>query len=78
MTSAELADYFADFVTAGQARVNGVGAEQYANPEGQKFETMTPLELIQWAREEAQDLAVYAAMVDIQLSRLAERLEGIA
>lgn len=77
MSSKDLADYVGDFIRAAQARVNGVGDEQYSIPEGQKFEGMTPNELIQMAREEAQDLAAYAAMMDIRLARMAEKLGGI-
>jgi hypothetical protein len=37
---------------------------------------MPLLDLIQYAREEAQDLAVYAAMVDIRLQRLETALRA--
>jgi hypothetical protein len=70
MTPAQLAEYVTEFIGECQARVMGVGAEQYSNGDQQKFETMPLGDLIQYAREEAQDLAVYAAMVDIRLQRL--------
>ncbi|MER7445014.1 hypothetical protein [Micromonospora avicenniae] len=76
----DLADYLTRFVNAARSRVLGVGAEQYATGERQLFETLTPAQLIDMAREEAQDLAVYAAMMDIRLARLGEALKakGIA
>ncbi|MFF1739623.1 hypothetical protein [Streptomyces mirabilis] len=76
MTPAQLAEYVTEFIGECQARVMGVGAEQYSQGEQQKFETMPLLDLIQYAREEAQDLAVYAAMVDIRLQRLETALRA--
>lgn len=74
MTSEQLAEYFAEFIRRAQARVTGIGHSQYGSDSEQRFEAMTPAELIDWAREEAQDLAVYAAMIDIRLARIAEDL----
>ena len=76
MTSEELADEVGQFIQACRGRILGVGAEQYEQEDGQKFETMPLLELIQYAREEAQDLAVYAAMIDIRLSRFEDALRA--
>lgn len=70
MSPNELAEYVTDFIGECQARILGIGAEQYAEEDGQKFEKMPLLDLIQYAREEAQDLAAYSAMIDIRLSRL--------
>lgn len=70
MSPEKLADHFTDFVTDCKDRILTVGAEQYSEGDTQKFETMPLLGLVQYAREEAQDLAVYAAMLDIRLSRL--------
>lgn len=70
MTSEELADEVSHFIRACRSRILGIGAEQYDEGDGQKFEKMPFTELIQYAREEAQDLAVYAAMLDIRLKRL--------
>ncbi len=77
LTSEQFADHVAQFVTAATGRVLGPGHAQYSSDDGQAFEAMTPLEIIAWAREEVQDLANYAAMLDIQLSRLAQRLEAV-
>ncbi|MFD9368562.1 hypothetical protein ACFWA6_12750 [Streptomyces sp. NPDC060020] len=70
MTSEELADSVSDFIGECRSRILGIGAEQYDEGDGQKFEKMPLAGLIRYAREEAQDLAVYAAMLDIRLARL--------
>lgn len=63
------------FLFGAVERISGTGAEQYekrdknGNP-FQAFEEMTPLELIKMAREEVQDLGVYAAMTDLRLARM--------
>lgn len=75
MTSDQLADYVTDYINECRGRILGVGKDQYEVSEGvQKFEVMPLRDLITFAREEAQDLAVYAAMVDVRLSRLEELL----
>lgn len=71
MTSDQLADEVSHFIEECRGRILGIGAEQYEELDGQKFEKMPFPELLQYAREEAQDLAVYAAMLDIRLRRLA-------
>ena len=75
MSSADLADGVHDFITECMKRIHGPGREQYEKRDKnnmlyQAFEEMTPLELLQMAREEVQDLGVYAAMLDIRLARL--------
>lgn len=70
MTPEDLARGFSDFMGQCTGRILTVGAEQYSEGEKQKFETMPLPELVTYAREEAQDLAVYAAMLDIRLARL--------
>jgi hypothetical protein len=70
VTPEQLADRVTLFIEECRSRVLGVGAEQYAEEDGQKFEKMPLPELITYAREEAQDLAVYAAMIDVRLQRL--------
>ncbi|MGW6535194.1 hypothetical protein ACWGBV_03050 [Streptomyces sp. NPDC055051] len=75
MTSEELADEVSDFIGQCRGRILGIGTDQYQEPDGrQKFETMPLVELVIYAREEAQDLAVYAAMLDIRLKKLEEAL----
>jgi hypothetical protein len=69
------------FLFGAVERISGTGAEQYekrdknGNP-FQEFEQMTPLELVKAAREEVQDLGVYAAMTDLRLARLQASLTG--
>ncbi|MCB5179535.1 hypothetical protein [Streptomyces antimicrobicus] len=70
MTPAELADYASDFIGKCRSRILGIGAEQYDEGGDQTFERIPLPDLIRYAREEAQDLAAYAAMIDIRLSRL--------
>lgn len=69
------------FVGHAVDRVYGPGREQYEKRRAgggvfQAFEEMTPLELLQMAREEVQDLGVYAAMLDIRLARLTAAFEA--
>ncbi|MET9729316.1 hypothetical protein ABZZ79_01235 [Streptomyces sp. NPDC006458] len=70
MTPEQLANGFYEFTKECTRRILTVGADQYSNGEEPKFETMPLPELVAWAREEAQDLGVYAAMLDIRLQRL--------
>jgi hypothetical protein len=75
MTSEQLADYVSDFIVACTTRVKGVGDEQYSEGTHQKFEAMAIDELLEWAEEEVQDLAVYAAMLHIRLRRVRQALK---
>lgn len=70
MTSDDLAEYVDQFIREAQARVRGVGDEQYSEGTHQKFEAMSLDELLAWAQEEVQDVAVYSAMLDIRLRRI--------
>jgi len=74
MTSEQLADCVSDFIVACTTRVKGVGDEQYSEGTHQKFEAMSIDELVEWAEEEVQDLAVYAAMLHIRLRRVRQAL----
>lgn len=81
MSSVDLADGVHDFVTECMKRIHGPGREQYekrgiTGKPFQAFELMTPLELLQMAREEVQDQAVYCAMLDIRLARLTAAFEA--
>jgi hypothetical protein len=69
------------FLFGAVERISGTGAEQYERRDKnghpfQEFEQMTPLELVKAAREEVQDLGVYAAMTDLRLARLQAALTG--
>lgn len=75
VTSDELARRVEKTIRACRERVTGVGREQYEQADGsQRFELMTPLEVVRWAREEAQDLNVYATMLDVRLQQIEEAL----
>ena len=74
MTSAQLADYVAQFTDAACGRVLGVGHQQYDQGDGQRFESMPLDELLAWTLEELQDVAVYAAMLAVRVQWLREQL----
>ena len=77
MTSDELARRVEETIRACRERVLGVGHDQYADGDRQAFERMSPLKLIEMAREEVQDLTVYAVMTDIQLQKIEEMLRAV-
>ncbi|WP_440066395.1 hypothetical protein [Streptosporangium sp. OZ121] len=71
MTSDQLAAAVESAVKAAKARVMGVGKDQYETPDGnQGFESMSLAELLDWASEEAEDLMVYAVMLQIRITRV--------
>jgi hypothetical protein len=81
ISSSELGLAVNVFLYGAVQRVAGVGAEQYEKRDKngdpfQAFEEMTPFELVTMAREEVQDLGVYAAMTDLRLARLQASLKG--
>jgi hypothetical protein len=81
ITSDELTEAVDVFLYGAEERVRTTGAEQYEKRDKdgkpfQAFEQMTPLELVRAAREEVQDLGVYAAMGDLRLARLEAALAG--
>jgi hypothetical protein len=83
LSAKELAYAVAAFLEGAMSRVRGTGREQYElrayNGEPyQAFEEMTPVELLVMAREEVQDLGVYAAMLDLRLARLQAKFEANA
>jgi hypothetical protein len=81
MSSDDLVRGLDDFLGNAVSRIHGPGREQYERPSDipgrvyQAFELMTPREILRMAREEVQDLGVYAAMTDIRLARLERALE---
>lgn len=74
MISAELAEEVIDTVVDCAVRIKGTGHEQYSIGDQQKFERMSLVDLIQYAREEVQDEINYAVMRDIRLRRLQRAL----
>jgi hypothetical protein len=81
ISSEELSLAVAVFLSGAVQRVAGTGREQYEKRDKdgkpfQAFEQMTPYELVTMAREEVQDLGVYAAMTDLRLARLQASMAG--
>lgn len=75
ITSTELAGYVSRFINAAQQRITGVGAEQYDHgPAGQKFQGLPLGVLCDWALEELQDIAVYAAMLAYRIEVIKKEL----
>lgn len=70
MRSDEVAKMVAGYVEEAQARVLGVGAEQYERDGDQKFETQDLPDLVEYAREECLDLVNYACFMLYRLDRL--------
>lgn len=61
-------------VVAVQARILSVGQAQYDEGDGQRFELMSASEVLQYAREEAEDLIAYGVMLRIKCVQLEEAL----
>ncbi|MEQ4716121.1 hypothetical protein [Nonomuraea sp. B19D2] len=75
ITSDQLAEAVEDAIRSAKRRVIGVGKEQYDQGDTQHFEGMTLAQLLDWAGEEAQDLIVYAVMLDIRIKRVKRQLK---
>ena len=73
MNSNELSEAIADIVSNAQARIIGIGEQNYGGPE-QHFEMVPMLELYGYAEEELLDLINYSVMIIIRLRRLAAKL----
>lgn len=85
MKSQELSKEVVTFVAEGVLRylseatdrVTGIGEMQYQLEENlQKFEKMNLDDLFDYAKEELQDVAVYATMLHIRLERLKSIVTG--
>ncbi len=70
------AAYVDRFTWAACSRVLGVGHDQYGQGGVQRFEGMPLGELFDWALEELQDVAAYAAMLAVRVEWLREQLPG--
>ncbi len=70
LTADDLADGVRDFIDRATERITGIGADQYDNEDGQKFERLPINDLFDWADEELLDIANYAAMLSIRLRRI--------
>jgi hypothetical protein len=70
MTPDQLADEVDYQIERCVKRIEGIGADQYAQEEDQKFETMDLDDLFEYANEELDDIINYAVMLRIRLDRL--------
>lgn len=70
MNSAQLAHEVEEVVKEAQARIIGVGQEQYAEGDQQKFEIMPFEDLLVYFEEELLDQINYAVMNLIRVRRL--------
>lgn len=77
MKSTELAEEVKKIVVEAQNRITGVGAEQYARNDMQKFETMTMRELLIYMEEELLDQINYAVMNLLRVRWLGEAIKVI-
>lgn len=75
MTSEELANEVMAAVVAVQARILGVGKEQYDEGSQQKFERMSLQEIAQYAKEEVEDGIAYNVMLRYKLNNLIKALD---
>jgi len=76
MTAKELAQYQKAFTRHARSRLLGIGAEQYSEVKGQRFETYSINRLISEAQDELADVVNYAAMLAIALQRVKEKFVG--
>lgn len=76
MNAEEMAEHEEIFIRAIKLRTLGPG-RHYETDGVMRFENMTPLQIIEYAREEVQDLANYAFMLDFQLAKLAKVLDQV-
>ena len=74
MTAKELAEFQAAFTRHARGRILGVGAAQYEDEAGQKFEKYSTNRLIAEAQDELADLVNYAVMISISLQRIKEKI----
>lgn len=78
MTSEQLRDYVSDLVLACGTRITGPGNEQYSKiVDGEPVQLVEQLplaDICQWAREELQDLIVYAAALHLRFERLEDSI----
>lgn len=63
-------------VVAVQDRILTVGAAQYEEADGQKFELMSLQEIVQYAMEEVEDGIAYNVMLRYKLSNLKTALDA--
>lgn len=76
MNSEQLAKEVMDAVVSVQARILGVGKEQYDEGDKQKFESMSLQEIITYAMEEVEDGIAYNVMLRYKLTQLRKAVDS--
>lgn len=76
VNSEELAQEVMSAVVAVQARILGVGKEQYDEGSQQKFESMSLQEIITYAMEEVEDGIAYNVMLRYKLTLLRKAVDS--
>ena len=71
--TAEVAQRFDDFCAAARDRITGVGADQYSDGDGQRYERVPLESLYGEALEELLDVAAYAFMLADRIGRARDR-----
>lgn len=77
MSSEDLAEYVAEFMTDCVSRIKGAGKEQYSEEGYQRFEAMDLDDLFEYIEEEIRDIPNYCAMLFIRMRRLREALKAV-
>lgn len=73
-SSSELADGVERVIRDVRTRIEGVGAEQYQEAEGQRFERLPLGDVFREAEEELLDTVVYACQLIFKLENLRRRV----
>lgn len=76
MTSEELAEETERIISCAQSRILGTGKNQYSTGGTQKFEEMTPLDLLDEAQDEILDLINYSVMTYIRVERIKQTINN--
>jgi len=76
LSSEDLGDYVAEFMSDCVGRIKGVGDKQYSEDGGyQRFEAMDLDDLFEYIEEEIRDIPNYCTMLFIRIRRLREALK---
>jgi hypothetical protein len=77
MSSDALSQYVLEFASFCMARVTGPGKDQYDHGGSQKFEALSPDQLLDELAEELADVGNYAAMLFIRVRRVQAALRDV-
>lgn len=69
---------FDEFCAAARDRITGVGAEQYATADGQRYERIPVEQIVTELQAELLDVAAYSFMTFDRLDRIREGLLRVA